>query len=138
MTCGPGSNGNPAGLDAGPDAGASFSNEGVMVSPFTLDLTVGSTGLQSGSFWGEWNIGVIAIGGSLEASPGCASTLDATIVNGVYGLPGTGTTVTTTGTIAGTMTASTTGATGTISGAFDYTVSGDSQCVGTYTAMLQP
>jgi hypothetical protein len=139
LTCGPGTEADSAGFDAGPDAGLTVAST-VVVSPFTLDLAIDESSVaQGGTFWGVWNVAVIAIAGSLDGTLDCGTgALDASIVDGIWGLPGTGTMVTTSGTIQGSLTAvPAAGATGTITGVFDYTTSANSKCVGTYTATRQ-
>jgi hypothetical protein len=130
LTCGPGSTTvGDSGIDT--QGGA-----------LSIDLSIDPTrAQQSGAVFGQWSLAVIALQATLDGTLDCGGReLRASFANGTWGIPGPSPmTVLSTGTLTGSLTAVATGP-GTIAGTFDYhssgSSSGDSICLGTYTAAL--
>jgi hypothetical protein len=142
IECGPGSRW----MNYGPgDGGVTVQDSsGGMLGSIDLVLAVDpSTDQPTGTWYFQWNLLVIAGGGSLQASFVCdGSEVNATFTSSQWGLPGGNMTVIPTGMLTGGLTAARIpGSPGTISGSFTYTsyVGGNQGdvCVGSYTATLQ-
>jgi hypothetical protein len=145
ITCGAGSQwqtyGAPGGsADGGPEV--TPDGGGGTLGTISLDLSVDpSTGKPGGTWYFQWNLAVIAGGGTLQGTFDCGgSQIDDTFVNSTWGLPGPNMTVVTTGGLAGSLTAATTSGPDAIGGFFTYmsAVAGSpgDVCVGSYTATL--
>jgi hypothetical protein len=145
ITCGPGSQWQSYGAPGGPaDGGPEITPDGGggALGTISLDLSIDpTTGKPAGTWYFQWNLAVIAGGGSLQGTFECGgSQIDDTFVNSTWGLPGANMTVITTGGLAGSLTAANTPGPGAIGGFFTYmsSVAGNTGdvCVGSYTATL--
>jgi hypothetical protein len=145
VTCGPGSHFYNGAMDGGnviPDGG------GGTVGSLSLDFAIdGTQTQQTGTWYFQWSLQLVAAGGSLQGSLDCGTgELRAIFVNSTWGLPGgSAMTVIPAGTIQGIVTAKPVlGTPGAIAGVFEWqsdllgNSSLGSACLGSYSAQLQP